>query len=78
MKVATHAEPHKDEKKEKEIEDWEVEGAMHDFMRVEKHKMNPKLMERVQKMAEAHKKGLDQISKPAKSIADLKKKADAM
>lgn len=56
-------------KKKNKIEDYEVEGAMNDLMRAEKHKENPELMKRVAALAGRHSKQLSKI----KSIEDLKK-----
>lgn len=61
-------------KKAPKIEDYEVESAMNDMMRVEKHKQNPALMKKVHALAGRHAKQLKGI----RSIADLKKARNEM
>lgn len=58
----------KDKDGDGKIEDWEVESAMEDFMRVEKHKAKPKMMEKVKKLAGRKVKALQGL----RSLDDLK------
>lgn len=55
-------------KDEKKIDEWDVESAMNDMMRVEKHKKNAELMKKV------HDKMDEQMGamKKIRSIPDLK------
>jgi hypothetical protein len=52
----------------KKIEDYEVENAFNDMLRVEKHKENPELMKKVHAHAGRHMKAVKGI----KSIQDLR------
>lgn len=54
--------------KKKKYEDHEVEGAMSDLMRAEKHKADPHLMKRVHALAGRHMKAIKSI----RSVQDLK------
>ena len=62
----------KDKDGDGKIEDWEVESALSDMERAEKHKGNPKMMKRVAKLAGRKVKALKGIS----SLGELKQARD--
>lgn len=61
-------------KGKKEFEDYEIEGALSDIERAEKHKANPKLMKHVGKLAGRKVKALKGIAshKGITSIDDIR------
>lgn len=55
----------------KKIEEYEIEQALEDFMRVAKHKKNAKLMEMIMGKADEKKKAIESLDDLKQAKADF-------